>query len=171
MTGTRDLTRTVGAVLAVTAVMLAAGCAAGAPRATSAPAATQPLATPSVAAATQPATSATAAALLNGTYRYTLTQEDADAADDPEAGDPDQYPQTTTVMLEDGELEGGCFGVAGGTYEVDGDRITFHSIEYDAESTVTFSVDAEGNLHLTPVPPMDPGDAFQCFSKPWTKIS
>jgi hypothetical protein len=160
-------------VLAISAAMLAAGCAGGAPRASSAPAATRTPATSSVPAATQRAITATPAALLDldGTYRYTLTQEDADAADDPEAGDPDQYPQTTTVVLEDGKFEGGCFGAAGGTYEIDGDQITFHSIEYDADSTVTFSVDAEGNLHLTPVPPMDPGDAFQCFSKPWTKIT
>jgi hypothetical protein len=36
--------------------------------------------------------------------------------------------------------------------------------------TVTFSVDDQGNLHLTPVPPIDPGVAFTCFYKPWTKI-
>jgi hypothetical protein len=31
-------------------------------------------------------------------------------------------------------------------------------------------VDGKGNLHLTPVPPMDKGDAFQCSYKAWTKI-
>jgi TRAP-type transport system periplasmic protein len=110
----------------------------------------------------------TAPADLNGTYRYVLTQADADEAGDTE----DQpFPLVNTITLTDGRLEGGCFGVLGATYSVDDDRITFHSNEYDDDFTVTFSVDDESNLHLTPVPPMNPGDAFQCFSKPWTKIA
>jgi hypothetical protein len=76
----------------------------------------------------------------------------------------------TTVTLKDGRLEGGCFGSDGGTYSVGDDRITFRSVEYGYDTTVTFSMDNQGNLHLTPVPPMDPGDAFTCFYKPWTKI-
>ena len=166
MTGTQDLRRPISAVLAMIVAMLTVGCAGGAPRSSSSPAATQTTANSSVAEATGPATS-TAAALvnLNGTYRWTFTQEDVDAA-----GDPGQFPHTNTVVLKDGELEGGCFGAAGGTYEVDGDRITFDSVEYDPDVTVTFSVDAQGNLHLTPVPPIDPGTAMECFSKPWTKI-
>jgi hypothetical protein len=31
-------------------------------------------------------------------------------------------------------------------------------------------VDGDGNLHLTPVLPMDPGTAFECYYKPWRKI-
>jgi TRAP-type C4-dicarboxylate transport system substrate-binding protein len=107
-----------------------------------------------------------APARLNGTYRYLLTQKDADKVGDRDTG----YPAVTTIRLKDGHLEGGCFGAAGGTYTVDDDRITFDSFEYDTNLTVTFSVDDQGNLHLTPVPPMDPGDAFTCFYKPWTKI-
>jgi hypothetical protein len=60
--------------------------------------------------------------------------------------------------------------VKGGTYSVDGDQITFHSILYDADLTATFSVDDEGSLRLAPVPGTDPGDAFTCFYKPWEKI-
>jgi len=103
---------------------------------------------------------------LNGTYRYVLTQEDADKVGDRDTG----YPAVTTIVLEDGRLEGGCFGADGGTYSVDGDRITFHSIEYGYDTTVTFSRDDQGNLDLTPVPPIDAGDAFNCFYKPWRKI-
>jgi hypothetical protein len=109
---------------------------------------------------------APASARLNGTYRYRLTQEDADKARDPETG----YPQVITITLKDGHLEGGCFGAKGGTYTVDDDRITFDSAEYDPNVTVSFSVDDQGNLNLTPVPPIDPGVAFTCFYKPWTKI-
>jgi TRAP-type C4-dicarboxylate transport system substrate-binding protein len=106
-----------------------------------------------------------APAYLNGIYRYQLTQEDAD-----KVGDTEEYPQVITVTLEDGRVEGGCFGALGGTYSVRDDRITFHSIEYDANLTVTFSVDDQHSLHLKPVPPMDAGDAFTCFYKPWTRI-
>lgn len=108
----------------------------------------------------------TAPAYLNGTYRWVLTQEDADKVGDLDTG----YPHVDTITLMDGHLEGGCFGAEGGTYSVDDDRITFNSFGYDTNLTVTFSVDDRGNLHLTPVPPMDPGDAFECFYKPWTKI-
>jgi TRAP-type C4-dicarboxylate transport system substrate-binding protein len=115
----------------------------------------------------QPAdTSGTAPVDLNGTYRYVLTKEDARKAGDTE----DVYPQVTTVTLEDGQVEGGCFG-QGATYSVDDDRITFNSPEYGYSLTFTFAVDGEGNLHLTPVPPMDKGDAFQCSYKAWTKIA
>jgi TRAP-type transport system periplasmic protein len=108
----------------------------------------------------------TAPAYLNGTYRYLLTQEDADKAGDPEKG----LPEVTTITLKDGHLEGGCFGTQGGTYAVDDDRITFDSAEYDLNVTVSFSVDDQGNLQLTPIRPIDPGIAFTCFYKPWTKI-
>jgi TRAP-type C4-dicarboxylate transport system substrate-binding protein len=107
-----------------------------------------------------------APAYLNGTYRYVLTQADADAVGDPEKG----YPIVNTIELKDGRLKGGCFGAQGGTYSVVKDRITFHSIEYDEKSTVRFAVDDSGSLDLTPVPPIDPGAAFTCFYKPWTRI-
>jgi TRAP-type transport system periplasmic protein len=107
-----------------------------------------------------------APAHLNGTYRMVLTQEDADKVGDTDTG----YPLVETITLKDGQLKGGCFGKDGGTYVVDDDRITFHSIEFDENATVTFSVDGAGNLHLSPVLPMDPGTAFTCFYKPWTKI-
>jgi TRAP-type transport system periplasmic protein len=116
---------------------------------------------PSVSAAKPPS-------YLNGTYRWVLTQSDSDRA---LPGDTDtDYPHVNTITLTDGRLEGGCFGVDGGTYSVDGQRITFHSFEFDEDATVTYARDEKGNLHLEPVPPIDPGSAFECFYKPWTKI-
>jgi TRAP-type C4-dicarboxylate transport system substrate-binding protein len=108
----------------------------------------------------------TAPAWLNGTYRFMLTQADADRVGDKDTG----YPDVQTIRLKDGRLEGGCFGSLGATYSVDADRIMFHAIEYDNDLTVAFTVDDQGSLHLKPVPPMDAGDAFTCFYKPWTKI-
>ena len=32
----------------------------------------------------------------------------------------EDYPQVTTITMEDGALEGGCFGEDGGTYDIDG---------------------------------------------------
>jgi TRAP-type C4-dicarboxylate transport system substrate-binding protein len=115
----------------------------------------------------QPAARAgTVPAELNGTYRYLLTKEDARKGGEANL---DEFPSVTTVRLQGGRVEGGCFG-AGATYSVDGDRIAFDAPEYGYSMTFAFSVDGKGNLHLTPVPPMDKGDAFQCSYKPWTKI-
>jgi TRAP-type C4-dicarboxylate transport system substrate-binding protein len=115
----------------------------------------------------QPAASAgTAPADLNGTYRYLLTKEDARKVGDPEV---DQFPHVNTVKLRDGKVDGGCFG-QGATYSVTSDQITFDTPEYGYTMTFTFSVDGKGNLHLTPAPSMDKGDAFECSYKPWTKI-
>jgi TRAP-type transport system periplasmic protein len=129
-----------------------------------------PLAIPAGCTGNAPEQSAentgTAPVDLNGTYRYLLTREDARKAGDL---DVNEFPQVTSVKLQDGQVEGGCFG-QGATYLVTGDRITFNSPEYGYSMTFTFSVDGKGNLHLTPVPPMDKGDAFQCSYKPWTKI-
>lgn len=107
-----------------------------------------------------------APAFLNGTYRWVLTQDDADEVGDLETN----YPHINTITLEDGHLEGGCFGNQGGAYWVEGDRITFNSFEYDPNVTVTFTQDEQGNLHLKPVTAFDPGAAFECFYKPWRKI-
>jgi TRAP-type C4-dicarboxylate transport system substrate-binding protein len=110
--------------------------------------------------------SGTAPADLNGTYRYVLTKEDARKGGEANL---DEFPNVTTVKLADGQVDGGCFG-QGATYSVTGDRITFNSPEYGYSMTFTFAVDGKGDLHLTPVPPMDKGDAFQCSYKAWTKI-
>ena len=104
---------------------------------------------------------------LDGTYRYEITRADAVAADqvDPE----DDYPMVTTIVLAHGKLDGGCFGAGGGSYSVDAGRIRFHSVEYGYDLTVRYATDG-GDLRLKPVPPMDPGDQSQCFSKRLTKI-
>ena len=116
-------------------------------------------------ASVQDTTAGAVPAYLNGTYRYVLTQADADKAGDTDTG----YPIVNTITLKDGTMKGGCFET--GTYAVVGKRITFHSNAYNTDSTVTMSRDGKGNLDLTPVPPMDQGDAFVCFSKTWKKIS
>jgi hypothetical protein len=160
MTGIRSHRRLVTLALAGIVAMLGTGCASAVPAASTGTAAPQAVASATAAGPVN----------INGTYRFTITQEDAVKAGVPEANFEENFPLIQTIMLKDGELEGGCFGNEGGTYEIDGDQITFDSRQYDPDVSVTFTVDAQGSLHLTPVPPMDPGNAFQCFSKPWTKI-
>ena len=110
--------------------------------------------------------SGTAPADLNGTYRYLLTKDDARKGGEANL---DEFPSVTTVKLENGQVDGGCFG-QGASYSVNDDRITFDAPEYGYSMTFTFSADDKGNLDLTPVLPMDKGDAFQCSYKVWTKI-
>jgi TRAP-type transport system periplasmic protein len=73
------------------------------------------LAVPSECTGTAPDPPAVGAAKapsdLNGTYRWVLTQADADKVGDPET----DYPHVNTITLKDGRLEGGCFGVDGGS--------------------------------------------------------
>jgi TRAP-type C4-dicarboxylate transport system substrate-binding protein len=117
-------------------------------------------------ASEQPAASTgTVPADLNGVYRYTITKQDAIAAG---AGDDPDYPATNTVWLKDGTLR--ASGGLRATYSVAGDRITFDVPEFGYSLTFTLSVDGEGNLHLTPVQPMDHGDAVLWSTKPWIKI-
>ena len=116
----------------------------------------------------QVAVTGSAPAYLNGTYRWTITKEDVRKHD---MGDPAEAPITNTVTL-DGEkfTVSSARGGFSGTYSVDGDRITFDVPEYRVANTFTFSVDDDGNLHLTPGPLVDPGDAFVFSIHPWTKI-
>jgi hypothetical protein len=54
------------------------------------------------------------------------------------------------------------------TYTAQGDRIRFH---WDAGYlTFTYSVDGQGNLHLTELPPYAPDDKFVWTAHPWKKI-
>jgi TRAP-type C4-dicarboxylate transport system substrate-binding protein len=109
----------------------------------------------------------TVPAALNGTYRYVLTKEEARKGGE---ADLSEYPSVVTVTLKDGHMDKGP-GEPGTTYAVDGDRITFDVPAWGSSLTFTLSVDGKGNLHLTPVPPMDKGDQFVWSTKVWTKIA
>jgi TRAP-type transport system periplasmic protein len=111
--------------------------------------------------------SGTVPAALNGTYRYVLTKEEARKGGEANLRD---FPSVVTATLKDGHMDNGP-GEPGTTYTVDGDRITFDVPAWGYSLTFTLSVDGKGNLHLTPVPPMDKGDQFIWSTKVWTKIS
>jgi TRAP-type C4-dicarboxylate transport system substrate-binding protein len=116
----------------------------------------------------------TATAALNGTYRWTITEEDAMA----EAGDSDEFtdqvetmPWVTTVTLDDGiwTWPGEC-DTDDCTFTVDGDRIVFDWPKAGARLEFTFTVDDDGSLHLRPAVLMNPGDRFVWSTKAWEKI-
>jgi hypothetical protein len=55
-----------------------------------------------------------------------------------------------------------------GTYAIAGDRLAFDW----GESTLTFEFtrDRDGNIELTPLPPMDGGDAVVWTGGPWQRV-
>ena len=121
----------------------------------------------------QQASGSTTTAKLNGTYRWTMTAHDGTTTT-PEVNSEMKYPSTFTATLRDGRWTMRHSGAEtmtdnpGDTYSVQGDRIKFHW--GDGFLTFTYSVDGQGNLHLTAVPPVPPDDTFVFTTHPWTKI-
>ena len=115
----------------------------------------------------KPDGSSAAAARLTGTYRFEITLEEAQEADMVDA--EDTYPIVTTVVLEDGRLEGGCYGNEGGSY-----RSTTTGSRSTAQSTTTPpkppSSRTATEISIYTAARDGPGDAYQCYSQVWTKI-
>ena len=123
---------------------------------------------PATVGPTPPASSAVQG--LDGTYRWTLTKQDALAHGGPRDKTADglaQYPMTFTNTLHDGTWSGGD---ANGTYTVEGDRITFSWPHEALALAFYYTRDAAGNLRLRPAGPMDVGDQFVWCTRVWTKI-
>lgn len=95
----------------------------------------------------------TATAALNGTYRWTITNE------------------IFTVSLDDGiwTWPDEC-DTDDCTFTVDGDSIVFDWPRVGAVLEFTFTKDADGTLHLQPAVPMNPGDKFVWSTEAWEKI-
>jgi TRAP-type transport system periplasmic protein len=121
----------------------------------------------------QQASAPTTSAKLNGTYRWTMTAHDGTTTT-PDVNIEMKYPSTFTVTMQDGQWSMHHTGAEvqtdnpGDTYSLQGDRVKFHwGTGY---LTFTYSVDAQGNLHLKAVPPVPPDDTFVWTTHPWTKI-
>jgi TRAP-type C4-dicarboxylate transport system substrate-binding protein len=121
----------------------------------------------------QPASGSTTTSKLNGTYRWTMTAHDGTTTT-PDVNSEMKYPSTFTATLRDGRWTLRHSGAEvmtdnpGDTYSLQGNRIRFHW--GDGFLTFTYSVDGQGNLHLTAVPPVHPDDNFVFTTHPWTKI-
>jgi TRAP-type transport system periplasmic protein len=119
-----------------------------------------------------------ALASLNGTYRWTMTKQDA-IASKTEDKSPEHlaaFPWTFTMRLKDGmwslshRENGQPFTDGRSTFASKGNRISFTWPQEGTVLTFTFSVDGKGNLHLWPVEPMNAGDRFVWATHIWTKI-
>ena len=110
------------------------------------------------------------ASLLDGTYRWVLTRDDAHRYWGPQLNPGDTYPLIGTAILR-----GGTWRLAGpdhdrGTFTIHGNRIRFDWPRVASVLVFTFTRDGDGTLHLKPVLPMDPGDQFVWAYKPWQRI-
>jgi TRAP-type transport system periplasmic protein len=115
---------------------------------------------------------------LNGTYRWTITKQDAFASktEDKSPEHLATFPWMFTMTLDNGTWTlshreaGQVFTDGADTYTFEGDRLSFTWPQEGTVLTFTFSVDDKGNLHLRPVEPMNAGDQFVWATHPWTKI-
>ena len=117
---------------------------------------------------------------LDGTYRWTITSDDALAHGTPGDETPENLatlPWVFTITMNNGTVQLKHHDAQGdqndgdGRYTVDGDRIVFAWHFAAATETFTYSVDDNGTLHLDPQLPMDSGDQFVMTTNPWEKIA
>jgi TRAP-type C4-dicarboxylate transport system substrate-binding protein len=104
---------------------------------------------------------------FDGTYRWRLTAEGARASGTP--NDPD-IGSVNTMTLRDGRWLLGTSEHYSGTFEVNGNRLSFDWPSEGTVLTMTFKRDKSGSLDLEPVPPMDPGDQFVWASARWRRV-
>jgi len=81
------------------------------------------------------------------------------------------YPVTFTAVMRKGNWSMSDTIIdtddGQGTFTVSGNRVDFH--ESGSVLSFTFTTDADGALHLTAVPPMDPQLQYILTTKAWTK--
>jgi TRAP-type transport system periplasmic protein len=108
--------------------------------------------------------------LVNGTYRWVITREDAVKYFHRPPTPGDTFPFIGTTILRNGRWR--LVGADGdhGTYTVRGDRLRFVWPRVASVLVFRFTRDRNGTLHLRPVLPMDSGDQFVWSSQPWRRI-
>ncbi|MFT4109336.1 TRAP transporter substrate-binding protein [Propionicimonas sp.] len=117
---------------------------------------------------------------LNGTYRFTLTPPDFTGAGLSEK-DAEDNAGVQTFVLTDGKASyqldpsqrpSRADDAADGTYQVNGDEITFAFPSYDNEvDHLRFSVKPGGDLAMTWVSGSDPKVEVYMASKVWRKVT
>ena len=119
-------------------------------------------------------TAAPPAARLSGTYQWTITPDDArqHGTEGDRQHASDSFPGTFTMDLADGRWTlSQTTGpeVDRGTYQQVQDRVSF-DWDLGGRLIFTFSVDDKGVIRLTPVQPMNAGDAFIWSTEPWHPV-
>jgi hypothetical protein len=129
------------------------------------PAASRRCSAPQVART--PAGRTLAASVLNGTYRWVITEAAARASGT--YGPGDVYPSVFTAILRDGRWLFDGQPPDTGTYTIVGRQIRFVWPRVGATLVFTFMRERDGTLHLKPVLPMDRGDQFVWSGAPWRR--
>jgi TRAP-type C4-dicarboxylate transport system substrate-binding protein len=111
-----------------------------------------------------------APSLLDGTYRWVLTRDDAHRYWGPQLNPSDTYPAIGTAILRQGTWNFTGPERDSGTYSIHGNRIRFDWPRVASVLVFTFIRDRDGTLRLKPVLPMDPGDQFVWAYKQWRRI-
>jgi TRAP-type C4-dicarboxylate transport system substrate-binding protein len=106
---------------------------------------------------------------LDGTYRWVLTAKDAKAAWGKKA-DTTDMPMISTAVLRKGTWRFSGPDHDHGTFTIRGNRLRFVWPRIPSILVFDFKRDADGTIHLTPVPPSDPGDDFVWAYKPWKRL-
>jgi hypothetical protein len=163
-------------IVTIAAALASAGCGSNT---SSNPGQVAASASASVAISTAPSISA-ATLKLNGTYRWTLTKQDAlahGAPVDKTAAGLAGYPSTVMMQLDQDKCVISSIDAGGGTYiddgfyRVDGDTIVLNWPREAGVDTLRFTADPKGNLHMTYVgPEVVPGGVFVLTLKTWTKV-
>ena len=109
---------------------------------------------------------------VNGTYHWRVTEEGGRAAAEAVGGTPDGQDLSVVgkMTLRDGRwLLGEDYSEEdSGTYRIVGDKLVFDW----GVSTLTFEFarDGDGTIRLTPLPPMNAGDAVVWGGAPWQRV-
>ena len=111
-----------------------------------------------------------APSLLDGTYRWVLTRDDAHRVWGPQLNPGDTYPLIGTAVLRHGRWSFTGPEDDSGTYSIHGNRIRFDWPRVASVLVFTFTKYGDGTVHLKPVLPMDRGDQFVWAYKPWQRI-
>ena len=117
------------------------------------------------------------ASALDGTYQWTITEDDALAHGTPDDRTPENLatlPWTFRIEISEGAWtlvntdSSGSHEEGRGTFTVADGTISFNwqgnTLAFDV------AVDEHGSLRLTPRPPMDPGDQYVWSTKPWDRV-
>lgn len=118
-------------------------------------------------------------ASIDGTYRYTLTRTEAEAADWRGEADLATLPWTMTIILDDGTYQlswrttDDAASDPVGRFRLDGEELVIDGLDGDeipVHMEFTYSILPDGGLELTPAPGMSPDDAFVFTSSQWERI-
>jgi TRAP-type C4-dicarboxylate transport system substrate-binding protein len=134
-----------------------------------------PAAAPPVACENEPTTVTgheTSPSAVNGTYHWQVNETGAQAAAEAVGGTPRKEDLSVVgkMTLRDGRFLLGDDPAEhdSGSYRIVGDKLVF---DWD-ETTLTFEFarDGDGTIQLTPLPPMNVGDAVVWGGAPWQRV-